>query len=699
MNKKTELLLEGLDCAGCANKIEREVQSLTGIKAASLNFLAKKLSIETTEERDLPQLLEEIRKIILKLEPHVKVTTYPSEKPPMVEIIDKRELMRLGVGALLFALALFLKMSPLLNFFLYLSSYLLVGGQVLWKAAKNLLNRQLFDENFLMTIATVGAFAIGQFPEGVAVMLFYQIGEFFQDLVVNQSRKAITSLLNIKAEYANLKTEDEIKQVSPQYVKVGDIIIIKPGEKVPLDGQVIDGHSYLDTSALTGEALPKEVLKGDDVLSGFINKTGLLTVRVNKIFSQSTVAKILDLVENASNKKAPTENFITKFARYYTPFVVFSATALALIPPLILPGASFAQWFYRALVFLVISCPCALVISIPLSFFGGLGGASKNGILIKGGNYLEALNSVDTVVFDKTGTLTQGVFRVTSIQPKKDWTEEKLLEYAALAESYSNHPIATSILQAYGQEPELEQLTDYEELPGQGVKVKINGLEVLAGNGNLMSNHSIPWDDPLAKGTVIHLAVDNQYAGYLVIADQLKEDAGKALGDLKTWGIKNLIILTGDNAGIAQQIGKQLGVDKTFAELLPQDKLSQLENISLNKSSNGKIIFVGDGVNDAPVLARADIGVAMGALGSDAAIEAADIVLMTDEPSKLVTALKIARKTKNIVWQNIGLTMLIKGLVLILGAGGLATMWEAVFADVGVALLAVLNAMRVMKKD
>jgi len=554
----------------------------------------------------------------------------------------------------------------------------------------------LFDENFLMTIATIGAFAIGEFPEGVAVMLFYQAGEFMQNLAVTRSRKFIAELMDIRPDYANLKVDEGIKRVSPEEVDIGELIIVKPGERIPLDGEVVEGKAMVDTSALTGESLPREVSVGSEVLGGFVNKNGLLTIKVSKEFGESTVAKILDLVENASSKKAPTENFITKFARYYTPIVVFAALGLAIIPPLVIKDATFSQWFYRALIFLVISCPCALVVSIPLGFFGGIGGASRNGILVKGGNYLEALNDVGTIVMDKTGTLTKGVFKVTKIETIKGLSREELLEYAAYTESYSNHPIAASILKEYGGEVDKGQIQDYNEISGYGIKAKVKGREIIAGNRKLMEKENISIKKLDEIGTIVHIAVDNNYAGYIVISDEIKGDSKEAIKGLKEIGIKQIIMLTGDNALVANRIAQELGVDKVYSELLPQDKVVKVEMLEKEKTSKDKLMFVGDGINDAPVLARADIGVAMGGLGSDAAIEAADIVIMTDEPSKLVSAIIIARRTRNIVWQNILFSLGVKGVVLLLGALGYATMWAAVFADVGVALIAVLNAMRVM---
>jgi Cd2+/Zn2+-exporting ATPase len=612
---------------------------------------------------------------------------------------NKKDLIRLGIGAAIFAVASIMTFSNIVEFILYFTSYVLVGGEVVLRAIKNIIRGQVFDENFLMAIATIGAFSIGEYPEGVAVMLFYQLGEIFQGIAVNRSRKSITALMDIRPDFANLKIGDELKKVDPEEVSIGDIIVVKPGEKVPLDGKVIEGNSMVDTSALTGESVPREVRAGDNILGGVINKNGLLTIEVEKEFGDSTIAKILELVQNASSKKAPTEKFITKFARYYTPAVVFSALALAVIPPLVIEGATFSQWIYRALAFLVVSCPCALVVSIPLGFFGGIGGASKNGILVKGGNYLEALNNVEIVVFDKTGTLTKGVFKVTEVKPQNKVSSDELLAYAAYAESYSNHPIATSILNAYGKEIAKGLVGNYEEISGHGIKVIVEGKEVLAGNYKLMDKESIAYNAVETIGTVVHVAVDNEYAGYIVISDEVKEDSAKAIKTLKAIGVKKLVMLTGDNKTVGTKVAKDLGLDEVYAELLPDQKVEMLELLFKEKSAKGKLVFVGDGINDAPVLARADIGIAMGGIGSDAAIEAADIVIMTDEPSKIATAIKIAKKTRTIVMQNIFFALGIKLILLVLVASGLGTMWEAVFGDVGVTLIAVLNSMRAMKTE
>ncbi len=696
---KKVLYLEGLCCADCAQKIETQVGRIEGVKSAGIDFVSQKLTVEALDKKDFPRIIRQASQIALDIEPEIKIS-YTDKKPPAEssEGLKKwRGRILLGVGAALFFIGILFDFGKPYELILFLASYLLVGGEVVLRALKNILKGQVFDENFLMSIATIGAFAIGEYPEGVAVMLFYQVGEAFQRLAVNRSRKSISALMDIRPDFANLKIGDEIRKVTPEEIGIGDFIVVRPGEKIPLDGRIIEGRSTLDTSALTGESLPRDVEPGSEVLSGSINKSGMLTIEVSKEFGESTISKILDLVQNASSKKAPTENFITRFAKYYTPFVVFAALALAVFPPLLIPGATFADWINRALVFLVVSCPCALVISIPLSFFGGIGGASRNGILIKGSNYLEALNNIDTVVFDKTGTLTKGVFKVTQVSGANGWTEQELLSYAAHAESFSNHPIAVSIQKAYGKAINAERLAEQEELPGLGIRVKVDGRQVLAGNGKLMSSEKIAWQKTEAPGSIVYLAIDGVFAGHIVISDELKPDSKRAIREMKALGIRKTAMLTGDVKAVGEAISREIKLDRVYTDLLPYQKVEHLEALDREKQKGGKLVFVGDGINDAPVLARADIGIAMGALGSDAAIEAADVVLMTDEPSKLVSAIRIARKTRSIVWQNIIFALGVKAIILILGALGIATMWEAVFGDVGVAVIAILNAMRAMR--
>ncbi len=606
-------------------------------------------------------------------------------------------LTRILASAVLFALSFLLPLSGVLRLFYFATVYAVVGWDVLWRAARNIAHGQVFDENFLMALATIGAFVLGEFPEAVEVMLFYQIGELFQSYAVGKSRQSITALMDIRPDYANIERGGALEQVDPDEVAVGDIIVIKAGEKIPLDGVIIEGSSSLDTAALTGESLPREVTAGDDVISGCINQSGLLRVRVSKEFGESTVSKILDLVENSSSKKARAENFITKFARYYTPVVVIGAVLLALLPPLLL-GGSWNTWIERALIFLVISCPCALVISIPLSFFGGIGGASKAGILVKGSNYLEALSETEIVVFDKTGTLTKGVFQVTAVHPDT-LPESRLLELAALAESFSDHPISRSLRQAYGKPIDSSRVSDVEELSGHGVQARVDGLLICAGNGKLMDRTGVQWHDCHLTGTVVHIAVDGCYGGHIVISDTVKPDAAGAIAALKQMGIRQTVMLTGDARAVAEQTAGQLGLDSFHAGLLPADKVARVEELLEQKSAKGKLAFVGDGINDAPVLSRADIGIAMGGLGSDAAIEAADIVLMDDQPSKIASAMRISKKTLRIVKQNIVFSLGVKGLILLLGAVGLASMQAAIFADVGVMILAVLNASRALKTE
>ena len=608
---------------------------------------------------------------------------------------QKRMLIRIILSAVLLVAAFLIPSDNMTRLTLFFVPYAVIGWDVLWRALRNIFRGQVFDENFLMAIATIGAFLIGEYPEAVAVMLFYQVGELFQSYAVGRSRQSISSLMDIRPDYANIETDGGLFKVAPEEVAIGDVIVVKPGEKVPLDGTVIEGNSTVNTSALTGESLPRDVIPGNEVISGCVNLSGLIKVRATKEYGESTVAKILDLVENSSSKKAQAENFITKFARYYTPVVVISALLLAVVPPLFLSG-EWSSWINRALIFLVVSCPCALVISIPLSFFGGIGGASKQGILVKGSNYLEALAQTEQVVFDKTGTLTKGTFRVTAVHPDK-LSEEQLLELAVLAESYSDHPISASLKEAYQKPIDSSRVKQAEELPGRGVKVLVDQKTVCAGNSKLMEEIGVSWRNCHHTGTIVHVAADGEYGGHIVISDEAKPDAAEAICKLKQQGIQKTVMLTGDAKAVGEHVAKELGIDEVHTELMPADKVAQVERLLAQKSSRGKLAFVGDGINDAPVLSRADIGIAMGGLGSDAAIEAADIVIMDDKPMKLSAAIDISKKTLRIVKQNIVFALAIKGLVLILGAFGMANMWEAVFADVGVSVLAILNASRALK--
>ena len=608
----------------------------------------------------------------------------------------KKEVIKVVIALILFLISLIIPFeNAWINIGIYIISYLIVGLDVLIEAIKNIFKGEVFDENFLMTIATIGAFAIGEYPEAVAVMLFYQVGEMFQSYAVDKSRKSIASLMDIRPDFANIKKNGSIEKVSPDKINIGDIIIVKPGEKVPLDGTIVDGNSMLDTSALTGESVPREVSIGDEVLSGSINQNGLIEIKVTKNFGESTVSKILDLVENASSKKSKSENFISKFAKYYTPIVVVIAVLLAIIPPIIFKETEFIQWLYRALTFLVVSCPCALVISIPLGFFGGIGGASKLGVLVKGSNYLEALSKTEIVVFDKTGTLTEGVFEVQKVN-SVDITKEDLIKYAAYAESFSNHPIANSLKKAYGKDIENKRISETHELSGLGVNAVVDGNAVFVGNEKLMQEKNIEYIKCNEIGTILYVAINNQFKGTIIISDKIKADAKKAIEKLKKNNVKKIVMLTGDKKAVGESVAKELGLDEVYTELLPNNKVEKVEELMKSKSKKGKLAFVGDGINDAPVLAISDIGIAMGGLGSDAAIEAADVVLMTDEPSKVVDAIKISKKTLKIVKQNIIFAIAVKILVLILSAIGLSNMWQAVFADVGVSVLAILNALRVL---
>lgn len=609
---------------------------------------------------------------------------------------QKKVLYRILFSGVLLLLAVCLTVPAGIRFALFLGAYGVIGWDVLWRAFRNILHGQIFDENFLMAVATIGAFLTGEYPEGVAVMLFYQTGELFQSYAVGRSRQSIAALMDIRPDYANIEVNGVLEQVDPQTVAVGASIVIKPGEKVPLDGIVTEGSAMLDTAALTGESVPREVSPGMEVISGCVNQSGLLHVKVTKTFGDSTVSKILDLVENAGAKKARAENFITRFARYYTPCVVLAAALLAVVPPLLL-GGEWTEWVHRALIFLVISCPCALVISVPLSFFGGIGGASKCGILVKGGNYLESLAKAEIVVFDKTGTLTKGVFRVAEVCPVSG-TPEALLELAALAESYSDHPIARSLKEACAQPPDIQRVAaQVRELAGRGVQAMVDGQAVSVGNAKLMQEIGLTAKEPTAPGTVVHVAAEGVYRGWILIADEVKPDAARAIAALKQAGVKKTVMLTGDAKNVGEHVAQTLGMDEVYTQLLPADKVQRVEALLAEKSAQGKLVFVGDGINDAPVLSRADIGIAMGALGSDAAIEAADIVLMDDQPSKIALAMTISKKTLTIVQQNIVFALSVKAIVLVLGAIGFASMWSAVFADVGVSVLAILNATRALR--
>lgn len=680
--------LEGLDCANCAMKIEKRINEINGVKQANVNFAVGKLTIDADQDK-IGEIETETRKVIKELEPEVEVKEIEEVTSTLNE--EKKDLIRIVLSAIgLLGLFIWAPAEPI-RFIGFLLVYLFIGFDVIKQAALNITRGQLFDENFLMAIATIGAMLIGEYPEAVAVMLFYQVGEYFQGFAVNQSRKSIRALMEIRPEVAHVETEAGLVTTQPERVMIGEHVFVKPGERVPLDGKVISGQSLVDTSALTGESVPKEVFEGESVLSGFININQPLVVEVEKNYQNSTISKLLELVENASSKKAPAENFITKFARYYTPVVVVLAVLLAILPPLVLPNTGFDEWIYRALTFLVISCPCALVISVPLSFFGGIGGASKMGVLVKDSNYLELLAHTDTMVFDKTGTLTKGDFSVQSIETTM--FEPLFMQYVASVEQYSTHPIAQAILADY--EGALLPTDQMEEVLGEGIKAVVDGKVVLVGNHKLFTRYNIAFPVNQAVGTLVYVAIDQQYVGSIVIADSIKEDAKAALQKLKKLGVKQTVMLTGDAQAIATHIGNELGIDTVYSELLPQDKVAKLEQILTNASQ--KTAFVGDGINDAPVLARADVGIAMGGLGSDAAIEAADVVIMNDEPGKIADAIRLSRKTLKIVKQNIIFAIGIKSVVLILGAFGIATMGDAVFADVGVTVLAVLNAMRCLK--
>jgi len=690
--------LNNLDCASCASKIENSLSKLEEVKFVSVNFANATMTIDTDN-------LEKVRVRLKEIEPEVVLVDSDNEKTLVSasELVENKGTVIKAVAGLtllligvIFEEKLHNPPYQILEYALFITAYLIVGWKVITSALKNIIRGHFFDEQFLMTIATMCAFAIHQMPEAVAVMLFYVTGELFQEIAVGRSRKSIKSLLEIKPDYANLKSGGEVIRVSPEEVKIGDIIIVKAGEKVPLDGTILDGTSFLDTATLTGESVPRKVKEKDEVMAGVINLSGLLTIKVNKLFEESSVSKILELVENATSQKAETEKFITKFARYYTPIVVIGALLLAILPPLLFSGQVFSDWIYRALVVLVISCPCALVISIPLGYFGGVGLASRKGILVKGSNFLDALTQVSTVVFDKTGTLTKGEFKVSEVVTTNGFSKDEIMEYAAYAEAQSNHPVAHSITEAYQGKIDITEISQTEEISGHGIKAVVHGKAILAGNDKMLHNENIEHSVCQVDGTVVHISVDRVYAGYIIISDSLKDDAIEAIANLKAKKIQT-VMLTGDNQYAAQAFAKRLGIDRFYSELLPEDKVIHIEQL-IAENKGGKVAFVGDGINDAPVIARADVGIAMGALGSDAAIETADVVLMTDSPSKVALAIDVAKITRRIVWQNIYFAMGIKLAFIVLGVIGVATMWEAVFGDMGVALIAIFNALRILKK-
>lgn len=690
--EELQLTLEGLNCANCARKIEEKVGKMEGVKESNLNFTTTTLNVKLERKVKEEHAINEIKKIVEALEPHVKVEKKVSGKTNVQKA--KFEVKpTLIIGTILYLIAVIGDFKGALALILFVASYLLIGGKVVLTAIKNIARGQLFDENFLMTVATIGAFSISEYPEAVAVMLFYEIGETIQGYAVNKSRSSISSLMDIRADYANIIIDGKEKKVSPETVKVEDIILVKPGEKIPLDGIVVEGESFVDTSALTGESVPRKIAVNDEILSGGINTNGVLKVKVTKKFGESTVSRILEMVENAANKKANTEKFITKFAKVYTPIVVALAILIAVVPSIFIKDALFSTWLYRALVFLVVSCPCALVVSVPLGFFAGIGGASKKGVLVKGSNYLELLKDLETVVFDKTGTLTEGVFTVTEINTN-NIQKEKLIEVAAMAESFSNHPIAISIIKEYGKEIDKEVIKEYEEIAGHGIKAVINNEEVLIGNAKLMNQFNISYNEVDSIGTVVYCAINGEFKGSIVISDKIKENAAEALINLKAAGVKKTVMLTGDNKKTAEKVGEKVNIDEVHSELLPLGKVKEVEKLLKASNKNGRLAFVGDGVNDAPVLARADIGIAMGGIGSDAAIEAADVVLMKDDINALVDAINVSKKTNKILWQNIIFALGIKVIVMVLGTFGIANMWTAVFADVGVTIIAIINSTR-----
>jgi len=703
--------LQGLDCANCAAKIEAEIRRETGLTEAGINFSARSILLP-------PVYAEQVQQIIDRIEPGVKLVLSGSTATDRAHeshdghhhhghdeaTVSKRRIAQIAIAAALLVAGIALHeplhQTPLSigAFAVFLTAYWLVGSRVVMTAIRNLMRGDFFDENFLMTIATLGAILIRELPEAVGVMLFYSVGEAFQDHAVNRSRRSIKALMDIRPEYANVRRGEKTQRVFPGDVEVGEVIVVRPGERIPLDGDVIEGSSFVDTSALTGESVPRQAERGDAVLAGTVNTSGLLAIRVSRPFEESSVSKILELVENAGSRKAQTEKFITRFSRYYTPAVVLAALGVAVLPPLLLEGAHLSDWVYRALVLLVISCPCALVLSIPLGYFGGIGGASRHGILVKGANFLDALTQLDTVVMDKTGTLTEGVFKVQRVTAFNGFSQDDALRHAAYAERYSNHPIAASVLEAYGGAIDESLIESYEEIPGHGVKAKVGGRIVVAGNDRILHSESVPHGACDAGETVVNVAVDGVLAGQIVISDEIKSDAALAVSALKDLGVSRTVMLTGDDRNVAEQVARSLGIDEVHAELLPEEKVSALERIAGDRSAKrGSIAFVGDGINDAPVLTRADVGIAMGGLGSDAAIEAADVVIMDDKPAKVAKAVAIARRTRRIVLQNIAFALGVKAAVIFLGAWGVAGMWEAVFADVGVSLIAVLNAARALR--
>lgn len=690
--EELQLTLEGLNCANCARKIEEKVGKMEGVKESNLNFTTTTLNVKLERKVKEEHAINEIKKIVEALEPHVKVEKKVSGKTN-VQRAKFEVKPTLIIGTILYLIAVIGDFKGALALILFVASYLLIGGKVVLTAIKNIARGQLFDENFLMTVATIGAFSISEYPEAVAVMLFYEIGETIQGYAVNKSRSSISSLMDIRADYANIIIDGKEKKVSPETVKVEDIILVKPGEKIPLDGIVVEGESFVDTSALTGESVPRKIAVNDEILSGGINTNGVLKVKVTKKFGESTVSRILEMVENAANKKANTEKFITKFAKVYTPIVVALAILIAVVPSIFIKDALFSTWLYRALVFLVVSCPCALVVSVPLGFFAGIGGASKKGVLVKGSNYLELLKDLETVVFDKTGTLTEGVFTVTEINTN-NIQKEKLIEVTAMAESFSNHPIAISIIKEYGKEIDKEVIEEYEEIAGHGIKAVINNEEVLIGNAKLMNKFNISYNEVDSIGTVVYCAINGEFKGSIVISDKIKENAAEALINLKAAGVKKTVMLTGDNKKTAEKVGEKVNIDEVHSELLPLGKVKEVEKLLKASNKNGRLAFVGDGVNDAPVLARADIGIAMGGIGSDAAIEAADVVLMKDDINALVDAINVSKKTNKILWQNIIFALGVKVIVMVLGTFGIANMWTAVFADVGVTIIAIINSTR-----